>query len=187
MIVYLFLLLMCLVVSPLFMSLTLANIIPQAHKCLFLRYSHTQKGYRCYSPESRRYFVNVDVTFFESTSFFSSPGQSLYSNLISNSEGESSLSSPTLLIPLTSSLTPLTPSASLLNPPLQVYWRSWDRRVVSYSPDTRSSPSEHKLFKHKLQSSKRPNSSCQQNLKGTFSETYLYQIPHKVEHLHQFV
>jgi len=45
----------------------------------------------------------------------------LYSNLISNSEGESSLSSPTLLIPLTSSLTPLTPSASLLNPPLQVY------------------------------------------------------------------
>jgi hypothetical protein len=125
--------------------------------------------------------VNVDVNFFESTSFFSSLGQSLYSNLISNSEGESSLSSPTLLIPLTSSLTPLTPSASLLNPPMQVYQRSRDRRVVSYSPNTRSSP-----FEHKLQSSKRPN-SCRQNLKGTFSETYLYQIPHKVEHLRQFV
>lgn len=52
---------------------------------------------------------------------------------------ESSLSSPSLLIPLTSSPTPLIPSASLPNPPLQVYWRSRDRCVVSYSPDTTSS------------------------------------------------
>ncbi|KAL0316464.1 UNVERIFIED_CONTAM: Retrovirus-related Pol polyprotein from transposon RE2 [Sesamum radiatum] len=40
-------------------------------KCIFLGYSQTQKGYRCYDPQSRRSFTSVDVTFFESTPFYS--------------------------------------------------------------------------------------------------------------------
>jgi hypothetical protein len=89
------------------------KLAPRAHKCVFLGYSRT-KGYSCYSSESRRHFVSVDVTFFEPTSFFSPPGQCLSSDLNPTSEGESSLSSPTLPLPL----------PSLPNPPLQVYRRS---------------------------------------------------------------
>ena len=43
---------------------------PKAYKCIFLGYSATQKGYRCYSFEKRKYFTSLDVTFFEDTPFF---------------------------------------------------------------------------------------------------------------------
>ena len=43
----------------------------RATKCIFLGYSKLQKGYRCYSSETHRYFLSVDVTFFEDSSFFS--------------------------------------------------------------------------------------------------------------------
>ena len=36
----------------------------KAMKCVFLSYSQLQRGYRCYSPDTHRYFVSVDVTFF---------------------------------------------------------------------------------------------------------------------------
>jgi len=39
--------------------------------CVFLDYSRLQKGYKCYSPTTRRYYMFVDVTFFEDTPFFS--------------------------------------------------------------------------------------------------------------------
>ena len=44
---------------------------PRSIKCVFLRYSHTQKGYRCYSPTLHRRFISADVTFDESQSYFS--------------------------------------------------------------------------------------------------------------------
>ncbi|RVW39844.1 Retrovirus-related Pol polyprotein from transposon RE1 [Vitis vinifera] len=43
----------------------------KATKCLFLGYSRLQKGYRCYSSETYRYFLFADVTFFEDSPFFS--------------------------------------------------------------------------------------------------------------------
>ncbi|KAH9796154.1 retrovirus-related pol polyprotein from transposon RE1 [Citrus sinensis] len=33
-------------------------------------YSATQKGYRCYSPEQHKYFISMDVTFFETHPFY---------------------------------------------------------------------------------------------------------------------
>ena len=44
----------------------------KATKCIFLGYSQLQKGYHCYSPQTHRYFLSVDVTFFEGSPFFSS-------------------------------------------------------------------------------------------------------------------
>lgn len=43
---------------------------PRALRCVFLGYSPTQKGYKCYHPPTRKFFVLMDVTFFENTSFF---------------------------------------------------------------------------------------------------------------------
>ena len=44
----------------------------KATKCIFLGYSRLQKGYRCYSPQTHRYFLSADVTFFEDSPLFSS-------------------------------------------------------------------------------------------------------------------
>ena len=44
----------------------------KATKCIFLDYSRLQKGYRCYSPQTHRYFLSAHVTFFEDSPFFSS-------------------------------------------------------------------------------------------------------------------
>ena len=35
-------------------------------KGMFIEYSHTQKGYKCYIPNSRRVMVSMDVKFVES-------------------------------------------------------------------------------------------------------------------------
>ena len=37
---------------------------PRALKCVFIGYSSTQKGYKCYHPPSQKFFVSRDVTFF---------------------------------------------------------------------------------------------------------------------------
>ena len=44
----------------------------RAIKCIFLDYSCTQKGYWCYSLANHRFYMSVDVTFFEDTPFFNS-------------------------------------------------------------------------------------------------------------------
>ena len=44
----------------------------KATKCVFLGYSRLRRGYHCYSPDTNRYFIFADVTFFEDSSFFSS-------------------------------------------------------------------------------------------------------------------
>ena len=42
----------------------------RAIKCLFVGYSSTQKGYKCFHPPSRKFYISVDVTFFENKSYF---------------------------------------------------------------------------------------------------------------------
>ena len=41
----------------------------KATECVFLGYSLLQRGYRCYSLDTNRYFISADVTFFKDSSF----------------------------------------------------------------------------------------------------------------------
>ena len=49
------------------------KLFAKVAKCIFLGNSRLQRGYHCYSPDTHRYFVSADVTFFEYSSIFSSP------------------------------------------------------------------------------------------------------------------
>ena len=70
----------------------------RALRCVFVGYSSLQKGYKCYHPSSRRFFVSANVTFAEYEPFF----------------GVCSTSSrlPLDEVPLTSPLVPLSPLGS---------------------------------------------------------------------------
>ena len=44
----------------------------KATKRVLLGYSRHQRGYRCYSTDTNRYFISTDLTLFKDSSFFSS-------------------------------------------------------------------------------------------------------------------
>ena len=46
-------------------SPALDKLSPRSHKCVFLGFTQSQKGYKCFSPFLNRYFVSADVTFDE--------------------------------------------------------------------------------------------------------------------------
>ncbi|WVY92731.1 hypothetical protein V8G54_031819 [Vigna mungo] len=63
---------------------------PRALKCVFVGYSLTQKGYKCYHPPSKKFFVSRDVTFNEQEGYFHQtylPGESFREDKESNNSG----------------------------------------------------------------------------------------------------
>uniref|UniRef100_A0A6N2MZF3 Integrase catalytic domain-containing protein n=1 Tax=Salix viminalis TaxID=40686 RepID=A0A6N2MZF3_SALVM len=48
---------------------------PRAVKCIFLGYSHTQKGYKCYDVTRQKVYVSRDVRFVETNPYFSTPNK----------------------------------------------------------------------------------------------------------------
>ena len=42
----------------------------RAIKCVFLGYSSTQKGYKCYNPSAKKFYISADITFTENKPFF---------------------------------------------------------------------------------------------------------------------
>lgn len=48
----------------------MGTLDPGALMCLFLRYSLTQKGYKCYDLISHKWYVSFDVTFVEDQPYF---------------------------------------------------------------------------------------------------------------------
>ena len=98
------------------------KLYPHAHKCIFLSYSCTQKGYWCYNPSLRKHFVSADVTFFEDVPYYTPEGDQLQ---------ESILSSP--VIPNLVLLVPHVPPIS------QVYVRQRHQGVPLVLPSVKSS------------------------------------------------
>ena len=82
----------------------------KATKCVFLGYYRLQRGYRCYSPNTNRYFISADVTFFEDSSFFSSAVRPSAPDVLSIP-----LVLPSLYFP--------SPPPNVVTRPLQVYTR----------------------------------------------------------------
>ena len=52
------------------LTLRLDKLSAKATKSVFLGYSRLQRGCRCYSPNTHRYFVSANVTFLEDSSMF---------------------------------------------------------------------------------------------------------------------
>jgi len=47
----------------------------RAAKCIFLGYSQTQKGYRCYDLSQKKMYVSRDVRFSKNTPYYPAIGQ----------------------------------------------------------------------------------------------------------------
>ena len=103
-----------------------SKLDPKSLKCIFVGYSRVQKGYRCYYPTLRHYFVSTDVTFFETIPF------SLSLSVTSQGEEDD-------LLVYTVSLPAPTPVPVLVKPPItQLYFRCQNPLVFSPTPATSS-------------------------------------------------
>ena len=48
---------------------------PRVVKCIFLGYSQTKKGYKCYEPKSKKQYITRDVRFVETSPYFKGTSQ----------------------------------------------------------------------------------------------------------------
>jgi len=73
-----------------------SKLDPKAQKCIFIRYSLEQKGYRCFNPSTRKLQVSRDVVFDEMVSWYpplniTEDGEARNGDVPSNVEQESQL------------------------------------------------------------------------------------------------
>nr|KYP72342.1 Retrovirus-related Pol polyprotein from transposon TNT 1-94 [Cajanus cajan] len=102
----------------------LDKLSAQSHKCVFLGYPRSQKGYKCFSPSLRRYLISADVTFLESSFYFPSPSSSS-THVLAPSSTPLALDPPLMFV-----VSPDPPPP----PPLQVYHRRQRSRLPTGPP-----------------------------------------------------
>ncbi|KAK2995307.1 hypothetical protein RJ640_023821 [Escallonia rubra] len=89
-----------------------SKLDPRAVKCVFIGYSPTHKGYKCYNPTTRKTYVSTDVTFVEEESYFSSYLQGKTSSM---EDKDSSLREPSMLVITSPTQTNSTPEVELIS------------------------------------------------------------------------
>ena len=62
---------------------------PHAIKCVFVGYPPNKKGYRCWCPSERRFFVSMDVTFREHELYYGPTNDTGITLSLPEQEGES--------------------------------------------------------------------------------------------------
>jgi len=96
-------------------SIGLDKLSPRSHKCVFLGFTRSQKGYKCFSPFLNCYFVSVDVTFDEFSLYFKSQSSPLTPSNPDNSS--STINVPIVCDPLTVSSSPSVRPPQSASPP----------------------------------------------------------------------
>ncbi|KAL1221943.1 Retrovirus-related Pol polyprotein from transposon TNT 1-94 [Cardamine amara subsp. amara] len=64
---------------------------PKSIKCMFIGYSSTQKGYKCYSPTTKRMHISREVRFVEERGYFDKKNWENLEDLVSSVENASTL------------------------------------------------------------------------------------------------
>ena len=93
----------------------LDKLSPRSHKCVFLGFTRSQRGYKCFSPFLNRYFVSADVTFNEFSLYFKSQSSPLAPSNPDNSSNTFNV--PIVCDPLTVSSSPSVPAPQSPAPP----------------------------------------------------------------------
>jgi len=104
-------------------SLGLDKLSPRSHKCVFLVFTRSQKGYKYFSPFLNRYFVSTEVTFDEFSLYFKSQSSPLTPSNPDNSHSTFNVLIVCDLLTVSSSPSVPAPRSASTQPPLQVYSR----------------------------------------------------------------
>jgi hypothetical protein len=80
---------------------SVGKLDPRAVRCIFVGYSPTQKGYKCWCPSEKRFFVSMDVTFQETVPFYPfSPSYDHSVGCDGRKNGEETTQTIPMIIPL---------------------------------------------------------------------------------------
>jgi hypothetical protein len=63
-----------------------SKLEPRAEKYIFLGMGQNQKGYKCYSPNIRKFFTTMDIIFIEHEPYFKIPQNSIQGERVNTSE-----------------------------------------------------------------------------------------------------
>ncbi|TYK10665.1 Beta-galactosidase [Cucumis melo var. makuwa] len=94
---------------------------PRAKAYVFVGYPLHQRGYKCFHPPSRKYFITMDVTFYENQPYFP------VSHLHGESMSEESNNTFEFIEPIPSTVSDVDPHPIIL-PTNQVPWKTYYKR-----------------------------------------------------------